>query len=135
MQTTNVPAMTDMQITTLSEISGSNTKATQLQKTAKSPRKPRQLSNIPRTDDSFYVAFLEMYIENRQRFSSPVTVCEAPDSVFLLPKLNDSGCTGCSCEDLCEKRGDCCPYRIENLFERRRYPLGGMMACRKTSLK
>ena len=109
---------------------------TQLQETPETPTKSRQLLNLPPTDDSFHVAFLEVYRENRQCFSCPVSVCDAEDSVHLFPKLYDhSCCTGCSCDDLCEKRGDCCPERIENLFEPGRYPFGGMMDCRQTSLK
>ena len=139
--TTNVPAMQDMQITTtLSEISGSDTKGIQLQETPESPTKPTQLLNIPPTDDLLHVSFLEMYRKNRQRFRCPVSVCDkdklyATDTLDLPPQPNDSCCAGCSCDELCEMRGDCCPDRIENLFEPGRYPLGGMLACRQTSLK
>ena len=129
-------------ITILSDLSVTpNT--TQLQKSTELPLTPTKLSTNSPNGRSLKEAFLFVYGVYRLRYKCPVSMCN-PDTYnttftgYILDvsfPLEYSCCSGCSCDDLCERRGDCCPDRIKSLFEPGRYPVGGAMGCHQNSLK
>ena len=85
-------------------------------------------------------SFLQKYKISRQRFLCPVSVCDPYTfnntlSDYSSFSLEFSCCSDCSCDYLCEKRGNCCPDMIQNLFEPGRYPTGGILSCHQNSLK
>ena len=91
--------------------------------------------------------FLERYTIYRNQYLCNVTLCNDNNNVitannsnstdtFRETNLGDFGCCSkCSCDDLCERRGDCCPDKLVNFPKPDRYPVGGLFLCIPTSLK
>ena len=95
---------------------------------------------IPETENRIitHEDFLKRYEIYRTRLNCDVDLCNERNTTFNASDtftFSKTSCSSCSCDALCERRGDCCPDKLTSFPEAGRYPLGGVFKCIPSTLK